>query len=138
MRCYEVVLITSPEIADEGHKELLEKVEGILKKKRKKIEKGELLNVKNWGVRRLSAPINKVEKGRYDLLTMKCLPDSLSEVERNFRLADDVLRFQTIRLNEEPVFEEPKEEKVEEKVEDATVAEPTAAKESSNVAETQQ
>ncbi|MDT8318288.1 MAG: 30S ribosomal protein S6 [bacterium] len=138
MRCYEVVLITSPEIADEGHKDLLEKVEGILKKKRKKAEKGELLNVKNWGVRRLSAPINKVEKGRYDLLTMKCLPDTLSEVERNFRFADDVLRYQTIRLNEEPVFEEPKEEKVEETVEDVKVAEPTVESESSNVAEAQQ
>ena len=139
MRCYEVVLITSPEIADDGHKELLEKVEGVLKKKRKKIEKGELLNVKNWGLRRLSAPINKVEKGRYDLLTIKCLPDSLAEVERNLRLADDVLRYQTVRLSEEPVFEEPKEEKVEEKAEDIKVAEPAAAAadESSNVAETQ-
>lgn len=138
MRCYEVVLITSPDIADDGHKDLLEKVEGVLKKKRKKAEKGELLNVKNWGVRRLSAPIKKVEKGRYDLLTLKCLPDSLAEVERNLRLADDVLRYQTIRLNEEPVFEEPKEVKVEEKAEDVKVAEPAAADESSNVAEAQQ
>lgn len=69
---------------------------------------------------------------------MKCLPDTLSEVERNFRLTDDVLRYQTIRLNEEPVFEEPKEEKVEETAEDVKVAEPTATDGSSNVAEAQQ
>ena len=97
MRCYEMVLIASPEISDDGHKELLDKIEGILKKKRKKVEKGEILHVKKWGVRKLSAPIDKVEKGRYDLLTFKCLSDSLHEAERILRISNDVLRFQTIR-----------------------------------------
>lgn len=105
MRCYEMVLITSPDLSSEGHEELLSKVDGILKKKKKKAEKGELLNVDQWGVRRLSAPIEKSEKGRYDILTLKCLPDTLTEVERNLRLSGSVLRFQTIRLKGEPVFE---------------------------------
>jgi len=105
MRCYEMVLITSPDLSNEGHEELLSKVDKILKKKKKKVEKGEILNVNQWGVRRLSAPIEKSEKGRYDILTLKCLPDSLSEMERNLRLSGDVLRFQTIRLKSEPVFE---------------------------------
>lgn len=105
MRCYEMVLITSPDLSNEGHEELLSKVDGILKKKKKKAEKGEILNVDQWGVRRLSAPIEKSEKGRYDILTLKCLPDSLNEVERNLKLSGSVLRFQTIRLKSEPVFE---------------------------------
>ena len=138
MRCYELVLITSPEIADEGHQELLDKIEGILKKKRKKSEKGEILNLKKWGVRRLSAPIKKIEKGRYDLLTIKCLPDTLSEVERNLRFADEVLRFQTIRLKEEPVFEDVKDERVEEATGDVNTAEPVSTNESSSAAEAQQ
>lgn len=144
MRCYEMVLIASPEISDDGHKELLEKVEGILKKKRKKAEKGEILNIKKWGIRRLSAPIDKVEKGRYDLITMKCLPDSLSEVERILTLSVDVLRFQTIRLKEEPVFEEAAEEEAtteevsdketSEKETAAASVEPEKAEESDSVA----
>ena len=110
MRCYEMVLITGPDLSSEGHKELLSKVDGILKKKKKKAEKGELLNVDEWGVRKLSAPIGKSEKGRYDVLTLKCLPDTLSEVERNLRLSSSVLRFQTVRLKSEPVFEKAAEE----------------------------
>ncbi|MDH3974891.1 MAG: 30S ribosomal protein S6 [Deltaproteobacteria bacterium] len=113
MRIYEMVLITSPELSNEGHEELLSKIGGILKKKRKKVEKGEILNVNQWGVRRLSVPIEKSEKGRYDVLTLKCLPDTLSEVERNLRLSGDVLRFQTIRLKSEPVFEKAPEQAAE-------------------------
>jgi len=113
VRVYEVVVISSPEMTNEGHEELLSKIDGILKKKKKKTEKGEVLNVDQWGVRRLSAPIEKSEKGRYDILTLKCLPDTLSEVERNLGLAGDVLRFQTIRLKTEPVFEKAPEKEAQ-------------------------
>ncbi len=107
MRFYEIALIASPHVGDDGIKEIIEKIDNLLKKKRKKAEKGELLHIDDWGVRKLSYPIRKEQKGHYIILAVKCLPDTLSEVERNLKLMDVVLRFQTVRLEEEPRFEKP-------------------------------
>ena len=107
MRFYEMVLITRPEISEEAHKEVLAKIETGIQKKKKKAEKGEFLRVDDWGIRRLAHPIEKQSKGRYDLITMKCMPDCLAEMEQTLRHANEVFRFQTIVLNGEPKFEAP-------------------------------
>ena len=106
MRFYEMVLIADSELTDEGYRELLEKIEKLLRKKRKKVEKGELLHVDDWGVRRMAYPIEKKPKGRYIVLTFKSLTDTLSDLERNLTLMGEVLRFQTVKLKSEPVFKE--------------------------------
>ena len=110
MRYYELATIARAELTDEGYEELIAKVDGLLKKKRKKAEKGEIVHIDDWGVRKLCYPIEKQPKGRYVFITAKCLPDTLAEVERNLKLDDAVLRYQTIKLKGEPVFEEAKPE----------------------------
>lgn len=111
MRYYELATIARAELTDEGYEELIAKVDGLLKKKRKKAEKGEIVHVDDWGVRKLSYLVEKQPKGRYVFITVKCLPDTLAEVERNLKLDDGVLRYQTLKLKGEPVFEEAKPEK---------------------------
>ncbi len=107
MRFYEMVLITRSELTEEAHKEVLAKIETGIQKKKKKAEKGEFLRVDDWGIKRLAHPIEKQTKGRYDLITMKCMPDCLPEVETALRHSNDVFRYQTIVLKSEPKFEEP-------------------------------
>ena len=107
MRFLELALIASPDLTSEGQEALIEKIDKLLKKKRKKADKGEILNVNDWGVRKLSYPILKQSKGHYLFLTIKCFPDTLFELERNLKLSDDIFRFQTIRLKAEPTFEVP-------------------------------
>ncbi len=138
MRFYELALIANPELTDEGYKDLLDKIDKILKKKRKKSEKGEILREDDWGVRKLSYPINKQSKGRYVFLTISSLTDILSELERNLRLMDEVFRFQTVKLKEAPQVEEPKAE--EESAEKETPAEsvPSTEEKSEDAAEAQQ
>lgn len=126
MRFYELALIANPELTDEGYKDLLGKIDKILKKKRKKAEKGEILREDDWGVRKLSYPINKQSKGRYIFLTISSLTDILSELERNLKLMDEVFRYQAVKLSQAPVVEEAKPEEVSTEA-PAEVAAPAAA-----------
>ncbi len=109
MRFYEVVAITKADAPEEWSKNFISMVEGFLSKDMKKAEKGEVLHVDDWGARRLVHPVKKQTKGHYFVITIKCLPKSLDELLRNFKIIDDVLMFQSVRLNKEPVFKEPEE-----------------------------
>lgn len=109
MRFYEVVAITKADAPEEWSKNFISMVEGFLAKDMKKAEKGEVMHVDNWGTRKLVHPVKKQTKGHYFVITIKCLPKSLDELLRNFKIIDDVLMFQSVRLNKEPVFKEPEE-----------------------------
>ena len=106
MRFYEVVAITKADMPEEWSKDFISMVEGFLAKGMKKAEKGEIVHVDDWGTRKLVHPVKKQTKGHYFVITIKCLPKSLDELLRNFKIIDDVLMFQSVRLNKEPVFKE--------------------------------
>jgi small subunit ribosomal protein S6 len=52
-----------------------------------------------WGLRSLSYRIKKNRKGHYMLLGLDAPPASVSEIERQLGLNEDVLRFMTIRVD---------------------------------------
>ena len=52
-----------------------------------------------WGLRSLSYRIKKNRKGHYLLLGIDAAPASVTEMERQLRLNEDVLRFMTIRVD---------------------------------------
>jgi small subunit ribosomal protein S6 len=51
-----------------------------------------------WGKRRLAYPIQKQEEGYYAVFNILAPAGAMDEVERNFRLSDDVLRHKLLRL----------------------------------------
>ena len=51
-----------------------------------------------WGLRSLAYRINKNRKGHYMLLGIDAKPAAITEMERQLRLNEDVLRFMTIRV----------------------------------------
>ena len=52
-----------------------------------------------WGLRSLAYRIKKNRKGHYVLLGIDAAPASITEMERQLRLNEDVLRFMTIRVD---------------------------------------
>jgi small subunit ribosomal protein S6 len=52
-----------------------------------------------WGLRSLAYRIKKNRKAHYMLLGIETKPAALNEMERQLRLNEDVLRFQTIRVD---------------------------------------
>jgi small subunit ribosomal protein S6 len=51
-----------------------------------------------WGLRGLAYRINKNRKGHYMLLGMEAKPAFVTEMERQLRLNEDILRFMTVRI----------------------------------------
>ena len=51
-----------------------------------------------WGRRRLAYPIKKMDDGYYAVFNVVAPAGAMDEVERGFRISDDVLRHKLIRL----------------------------------------
>lgn len=51
-----------------------------------------------WGKRRLAYPIKKQNDGYYAIFNITAPGGALDDVERTFRIADDVLRHKLLRL----------------------------------------
>ena len=62
---------------------------------------GTLTKLDNWGKRRLAYPIRKSNRGIFVYLKYVGFSDLVAELERNLRLLDQVVRFQTVLVREE-------------------------------------
>ena len=67
---------------------------------------GKLTKVDNWGKRRLAYTIKKNTRGVFVYLKYVGYQDMVAEIERNLRMTDSVIRFQTIQVGEELIKEE--------------------------------
>jgi small subunit ribosomal protein S6 len=94
MKCYEVVFIVKQE-ASSSH---VEKVAGeyisIIKDYGGQVTKTEFC-----GLRCLAYPIKKNKRGHYVLLNVILGADGVKELERKFKLSEDVLRSLIIRMD---------------------------------------
>jgi len=61
---------------------------------------GKLLRIDNWGRRRLAYNIGKHSRGVFVYVRFVGLNNLVAEIERNLRLIDDVVRYQTVQLKE--------------------------------------
>lgn len=91
---YEVALIIRPEVEDEGQEAIIERLSQILI-----ADGGQVANVEKWGRRRLAYPINKVEEGFYYFIQGQFSASVLSELERNVRLSESILRHMVLRTD---------------------------------------
>jgi small subunit ribosomal protein S6 len=115
MRKYETIFILDPDLEEEQTLPIIEKIKGIITQ-----ASGEILKVEDWGKRKLAYEVKKKSKGHFILIHFLGSPALLSELERNFRVMDAVIKFQSVRLaerqassSEVPIPEEPLEEETE-------------------------
>ena len=123
MRKYETVFISDPDLSDQAREELFERVRNIIDR-----ENGIILNFDDWGVKKLSYEIKKKLRGHYVCLTYGGTGALVTELERNFRLSDLIMKFMTILVTEHATEESLKQE-AEELKEAAKYAAENAAKE---------
>lgn len=64
------------------------KVEKIIKD-----SKGKIINVDNWGKRKLAYPINKQEHAIYAFYQVELSPQEVSKIEATLNITDEVIRF---------------------------------------------
>jgi small subunit ribosomal protein S6 len=62
--------------------------------------KGDVIKLEDWGMKKLGYEIRKNVQGRYFLLDYLAVADLVREIERNLRLNDQILKFQTVKVND--------------------------------------
>jgi len=94
MRQYEVMFILRPNLEETKRNELIEKFKSIIQ------ADGEVESVDEWGHRKLAYEIEKLNEGYYILTRFKAGIDVPKELDRNFRISDDVIRHLIVNLDE--------------------------------------
>ena len=59
---------------------------------------GEVGKTENWGLRNLTYRIKKNKKGHYVLMNITASGAAVTELERNMRINEDILRYMTVRV----------------------------------------
>jgi small subunit ribosomal protein S6 len=95
MNKYESIYVIRPTVDEEGIKALIERFNNLIQQ-----EGGQVENVDEWGKRRLAYPIDDLNEGYYVLVNFSAESDLPEELERNYKITDDILRYLTIRLDE--------------------------------------
>jgi small subunit ribosomal protein S6 len=95
-REYETIYILRPDIDTESAEKVARRVTDVVDRL-----KGVLLKVDSWGRRKLEYPVQKHKKGIYVLVRYLGLSDMVAELERNLRMMDDVIKYQTVVLEKE-------------------------------------
>ena len=63
-------------------------------------EGGKIQETEDLGIRRMAYEVKGEKKGRYSILRFECKSEHLSDVERLYRITDEVLKFITVKVNE--------------------------------------
>ena len=95
MRIYEELFIVRPDVTDEEIDPFIEQLTNFIAGQGGNVTKSD-----KWGVRRLAYRVQKHNEGYYVLLQFTAKPDTVKEIERRLRVADLVLKFLTVRIDE--------------------------------------
>ncbi len=95
MRIYEELFIVRPDITDEEIDPFIEQITKLITDHGGSVDKTD-----KWGVRKLAYRVEKRTEGYYVLLQFTAGPEAVREIERRLRVADMVMKFITVRIDE--------------------------------------
>lgn len=95
-RTYEVMFIVRPDMSDEEVDRLISTLETHVT-----TAGGTLKSVDRMGKRRLAYLVRKFHEGIYVLFTVEGAGQIIREIERRLRVAEPVIKFITVRVDEE-------------------------------------
>lgn len=98
MNKYESVVIINPDIKEENIKKTIEKLGNIIKGFNK--ENNSNLEIEELGEKKLAYEIKKHNIGYYVIFNFECENNYIQELERVYRIMDEVLKFIVIRKDE--------------------------------------
>jgi len=116
MNHYETIYIADPTLDDDSLKETIDKFSDLIKKL-----KGFIVKVDEWGKRKLAYEVKRFDKGYYVVLDFYALPETVTELERNLKLDDQILKYITVKIDEnvDPKDLVSKEKEIEDTIEES-------------------
>jgi small subunit ribosomal protein S6 len=95
-RTYELMFIVRPDMADEDLDKLVSNLEATVT-----TASGTVKSVDRMGKRRLAYTVRKFREGVYILMTIEGAGTVIHELERRLRVTEQVIKFLTVRVDEE-------------------------------------
>lgn len=94
MNKYESVVIINPNVDEEGVKSLVKKFTDLIN------TDGKVEKVDELGKKKLAYEVQKNKEGYYVVFYFEANPNLIAELERNYRITDEVIKFMSIRVEE--------------------------------------
>src|SRR5690242_299843 len=94
-REYETIYILRPNTPNEGVAEVNTRIKNVIESMG-----GKVIKVDNWGKRRLAYEVAKERKGIYLYWQYLATPGVVEETERNLRMLDNVIRYLSVKVDE--------------------------------------
>ncbi|MGL1931505.1 MAG: 30S ribosomal protein S6 [Desulfotalea sp.] len=101
MRRYETIFILHPTSGEEQITSTIEMVSSIITE-----SAGTIIKLDKWGMKKLAYFIKKESQGYYVYCDYAGTPAAVAEIERRFRIEELVMKFMTVKLNDEISTEE--------------------------------
>ncbi len=98
MELYESLFIIRPSVSDEETGALIEKMKSVADK-----TGAQFIKAENWGRKKLAYEVRRERKGTYAYFYFRAPNHTVGELERAYRLEDNIIKFLTIRLEKELV-----------------------------------
>ena len=92
MNKYETVIIVTDKIEEKERKNVIKKIKKFIK------ENGEIVESEDMGKRKLAYEIRKCQYGHFFRIFFKAEPEMISELERTYRITEEILKFLTLRI----------------------------------------
>ncbi len=93
MNKYESVVIIDPSVDEEKVKELSQKFTDLIN------NDGKVEKVEELGKKRLAYEVKKNKEGYYVVIGFEANPSLIAELERNYRIMDEVIKFITVKAD---------------------------------------
>ena len=94
MHKYETIIIINPNADEDKVKTLTDRYSDMINKE------GKIEKVDNVGKKKLAYEVKKNSEGIYVVFYYEANPSLIAELERNFRITDDVIKYLTINVTE--------------------------------------
>ena len=91
MNKYETVFIINPSVEDAGVKTLIQKFSDLIN------SDGKVEKVDELGKKKLAYEVKKNKEGYYVVYDFEANPGLIAELERNYRITDDVIKFIVVK-----------------------------------------
>lgn len=98
MRQYETVFILNPVLSEDQMKDTVEKFVKVLKK-----ANADVINIEQWGLKKLAYPIQHKSTGFYNLIEFTAESTVVDTLETEYRRDESVMRFLTTALDKHAV-----------------------------------
>lgn len=96
MRTYEVVFVAAPTLTSEELDGFISHAQAVVEGKN-----GKIVKVDNWGKKPLAYKIKRFREGYYVVLSIEGDGGAIAELERRFRVTDYIIRFLSVRIDED-------------------------------------